>query len=537
MPPEAEGYRWDTGPSLLLMPSKYREAFEALGEKFEDHVEIRRVEPTAVRCHYGDHTNMDLLYDMEKMREQLEQEEEGAGGKYFRFLGAARASYDLGLKAFIEQVMLEGLREWSVISDAGGTALTRRCRILPSLQDSKSILDFVDLRRVGPLALAVNPIDLLLSQERQLCNYFKSPKIRALFSYQELYVGLSPYNAPGVFSLLAATELTDGVWYPVGGFQKVRDALKGIAEKNGVKIRTQTEVARIVVDDEPVPGEDEQTRKIVKGVQLKNGEVIESDVVVANPDTPYVFDELLDFPEADKEAQRLEQGSYSCGMIEFNFALKGRLEGLTQHNVFLSSDYRGSWQRPWQPSDFAAPQQHNFYVHRPTYTDHTAAPDGCDSIMVLLPIANEQEMKKRAIKEGKPMPSEEDMIAAGREAVLRRFAEAGHGDLASMLQHEFIIGPSQWKKRLNLKQGSIFGMSHGLLQLACFRAPRQTGISFLDAPKVKGLHFVGASTRPGNGVPLVLMGVGVAFDNIMAEEKANAAAAVASADNGTAESS
>lgn len=103
-PPEAEGYRWDTGPSLLLMPSKYRDAFEALGENFDDHVEIRRVEPTAVRCHYGDHSNMDLLYDMEKMREQLEEEEKGAGGKYFRFLGAARASYDLGLKAFIEQV-------------------------------------------------------------------------------------------------------------------------------------------------------------------------------------------------------------------------------------------------------------------------------------------------------------------------------------------------------------------------------------------------------------------------------------------------
>ena len=122
--------------------------------------------------------------------------------------------------------------------------------------------------------------------------------------------------------MLAATELTDGVWYPVGGFQKIRDALKSIAEKNGVNVRTQTEVSKIIVEEEPVPGEVDQTRKVVKGVQLKSGEVIESDLVVANPDTPYVFDELLDFPEADKEAQKLDQGEYSCGMIEFNFALK-----------------------------------------------------------------------------------------------------------------------------------------------------------------------------------------------------------------------
>ena len=80
-------------------------------------------------------------------------------------------------------------------------------------------------------------------------------------------------------------------------------------------------------------------------------------------------------------------------------------------------------------------------------------------------------------------------------------------------------------------------MSHGLLQLACFRAPRQTGISFLDAPKVKGLHFVGASTRPGNGVPLVLMGVSVAFDNIMAEEKGSAVGAATTAETDSAASS
>ena len=106
----------------------------------------------------------------------------------------------------------------------------------------------MDLTRVGPLALAVNPVDLLLPQFNQMAKYFKSEKLRALFSYQELYVGLSPYNAPGVFSLLAATELTDGVWYPIGGFDKVRQSLQKLADEEGVATRLGAEVEAILTE-------------------------------------------------------------------------------------------------------------------------------------------------------------------------------------------------------------------------------------------------------------------------------------------------
>jgi phytoene desaturase (3,4-didehydrolycopene-forming) len=211
---KGEGYRFDTGPSLMLLPDRYREQFTAVGKNLHDYMDIKRVDP-AYRAHFGDHTTLDLLYDTERMRAQLDAVEEGAGGRYIDWLGRARASLDYGVAAFIEK-------------------------------DANSILDFVDLRRVGPLALAVNPIDLLLPQFNQMAKYFKNEKLRALFSYQELYVGLSPYNAPGVFSLLAATELTDGVWYPVGGFDKVRQSLQALADEEGVVTRLGAEVAQIV---------------------------------------------------------------------------------------------------------------------------------------------------------------------------------------------------------------------------------------------------------------------------------------------------
>ena len=294
----------------------------------------------------GDHTTLDLLYDIEAMRKQLDAVEFGAGGRYIDWLGRARASLDYGVAAFIER-------------------------------DSSSILDFVDISRVGPLALSVNPLDLLLPQYNQMAKYFKDERLRALFSYQELYVGLSPYNAPGVFSLLAATELTDGVWYPVGGFTKIRDALRRLATNHGAKINVGVAASAIIT----TAGATAKEARTVTGVQLEDGSVLPADVVVANPDLPCVWDQLLqpttgEWPEAKAESQRLDKAEYSCSVIEFNWCLNKTLPGLLHHNVFLSGDYKGSWIRPVAPSDFEAPRQHNFYCHNPVVTDPSCAPAG-----------------------------------------------------------------------------------------------------------------------------------------------------------------
>ena len=113
------------------------------------------------------------------------------------------------------------------------------------------------------------------------------------------------------------------------------------------------------------------------------------------------------------------------------------------------------------------------------------------------------------------MPTEKEMVDAAREALFRRFREAGHGELSEIIEKEDVRTPAEWRDMYNIKSGAVFGLSHGLLQLAAFRPPTRTGIKSLDTPSVSGLHFVGASTRPGNGVPLVLMGVKVVAEAIL----------------------
>jgi phytoene desaturase (3,4-didehydrolycopene-forming) len=492
-----ESFRFDTGPSLLLLPDRYREQFTQCGERFEDYVDIERCDP-AYRAHFGDHTTLDLLYDAEKMREQLDAIEEGAGGAYLDWLGRARASLDYGVKAFIDK-------------------------------DATSILDFVNPKRVVPLALRVSPVDLLLSQHRQMSQYFKDKRLLALFTYQNLYVGLSPYNAPGVFSLLAATELTDGVWYPMGGFKKVSEGLQKLCDKFNVQTRLNSKVIEILTEDlllndssDDSSGDKNKnnnkyssTGKKVIGVKLEDGTVLKANVIVANPDIPRVFDDLLDsVPEAEKESERLEKMDYSCSIIEFNWCLKKQLPELLHHNVFLSGAYETAWERPATVSDFDAPKQHNFYCCNPVYTDKSCAPKDKCALMIEFPVANIREQIDICKKRGVPVPTEKEMVDAAREALFRRFREAGLGEISSLIEEENVKTPEEWAELYNIKNGAVFGLSHGLLQLAAFRPPTRTGIKSLDTPTVSGLHFVGASTRPGNGVPLVLMGVKVVSECI-----------------------
>ena len=262
------------------------------------------------------------------------------------------------------------------------------------------------------------------------------------------------------------------------------------------------------------------------GVRLASGEVLRADIVVANPDIPYVYSDLLPSGGAAfaAEAARQDGMEYSAAVIAFNWALSAPLPALLHHNVFLGSDYEGSWVRPTCEAELAAPRQLNFYVHNPCFTDASAAPPGASSVMVLLHVGNLQEQAAAAAKAGRPAPEPAAMIAAGRDAILRRFAAAGMGDVGALITHETVIAPHEWRERYNIAHGAVFGLSHGLTQLACFRPPTCTGLpGWPETPMAEGLYFVGASTRPGNGVPLVMMGVKVVFENIMRDAAAKRA--------------
>jgi phytoene desaturase (3,4-didehydrolycopene-forming) len=528
-------FRFDTGPSLLLLPDAYRAAFERMGQPSLEAagLKLRRVGPeVAYRVFFTDDDegdddrsqeqptrSLDLLYDPDAMVAQLDARGgsiPSAAQSYRAWLKDAVRMLDSGFGAFIA-------RDFGPASDGPFKALLR-------VLDPRVLIPLLTEGR-----LPSNVFEMLEPHARALARRFPDdPDLQALLSFQDLYVGLSPQSAPGVFSLLAATELRDGVFYAEGGFGAVRDALLRAALAAGsVEVRTGTRVRRVVVVDSAGGGGGGGASSVVTGVEVEDetgSEFIPADAVVCNADVPSAYALLgkVDRGQASRHgaevsSRLLKTKEYSAGVIAYYWCVEGgALTQLPQHTVFVRSPHGGRGgagaERAWRHARSARELETapNFYVHCPCRTDPTAVshPGEADSIMVLLPVANLQEVARAG---GGAAAFDGALVAAGRAAILRALAAAcpgtlaeagGASDLADRIVREEVRAPPQWRERHALAHGAAFGLSHGLDQLAALRPALKDG-------NVAGLYCVGASARPGNGVPLVLTGAGLCADAVL----------------------
>src|SRR3972149_450894 len=237
-----DGHRFDIGPTLFLMPEVFAETYAALGQHMEDHLDLRRIDPT-YRIRFDDGRQLSLTSDLNALQAQLEAIEPGSFGGLLRYLSEGELHYRLSLKRFVGRNFYNLLDYFSLQN-------------LPLLFKLKALVKHYD--NVG--------------------HYFHDPHLKAAFTFQNMYLGLSPYDAPATYSLLHYTELADGVWFPMGGMYRVIESLVSIAKAHGVRFMYNTPVKQIEVDG-----------RRASGVVLKNGSRIGADGVVATADLPYVY--------------------------------------------------------------------------------------------------------------------------------------------------------------------------------------------------------------------------------------------------------
>eukprot|EP00808_Paulinella_micropora_P007371 g41353.t1 len=454
------GRRFELGPSLLLLPDVYNQTFAALGLQLAQLVELRRVTPTYL-AYFADHDSLVLDPRHAGFPAALERLEPGSFARFKAYLRSAETNLQGGWPNFIEQ--------------------TLRADLLPAfLWNALSVKNW--------------PLQSQMSSLRQ---YFKSPKLQALFSFQALYVGLSPYRAPAIFSLLQAIELSQGVYYPLGGFQQIATRLLQRAQQLGVRFRFNASVERILT----VGGR-------ATGVRVRGGQDVllrPGDVLVANPDLPYVEEHLLPADVA-RDTRRYE---FSSSVVSFYFSTRKRFSALGHHTICLSKDYERSWAILEAAANHSVlPADFNFYVHAPARTDPSAAPEGGDSIMVLVPTpplpAGLSDAEAKRLSDG--------WVMQARAGVLRRFhAMPDMHDFEKHIEAELVRSPLQWRELYSLSRGAVFGLSCKLSQLSVLRPSCRH-------PRLGNLYFVGASTRPGNGVPLVMTGARLLAKQIQREQ-------------------
>lgn len=328
--------------------------------------------------------------------------------------------------------------------------------------------------------------------------YFWTERLRRVFTFGSMYMGMSPFDAPGTYSLLQYTELTEGIWYPKGGFHTVIDALVKVGQRMGAQYRLQTPVASIDLDAD---------RRRATGVILSTGETCSADVVIINADLVYAYCNLL---PPSSQALSLRRRSASCSSISFYWAMNRTISELTTHNIFLAEKYRESFDDIFKRQ--LIPSQPSFYVNVPSRIDSTAAPEGKDAIVVLVPVGHLLDENQGVCQKGLKVDHRQDwesMVANARETVFSTIeARTGAKDLQSALVKEIVNTPQDWKEMFNLDKGAILGLSHSFFNVLSFRP--KTKHSSIDR-----LHFVGASTHPGTGVPICLAGAKLTTEQVL----------------------
>lgn len=448
-----DGHRFDLGATMLLMPGIYRSVFDSLGLEFGKDLPVVQLEDL-YRIYFDDGKVLSFSSDKNRMKGQLEEIEPGSFGKSEEYVSKGYSIYELSLKKLINR-------------------------------NFYNIFQFFTPANI-PMLFKIKAFTPHYKYTRQ---FFKDPHLLMAYTFQNIYVGQSPFTSPALFSMVPAAELTEGSFFPSdGGMFSVVNTLAATAAANGVKFHYGEPVKKIIVHN-----------KRAEGIIIDDNTEVMADIVVANADLPYVYRELL--PDR-KAASHMDMLKYSCSAICYHWGLDKEYPQLGQHSVFLSDGFRKGLDRIF--IDKSVSDNPSFYIHAPSRTDPSAAPPGQDTISVIVAAGH---LDKRLKQDW------QHLERTTKDAVLRRLKKLGLEDLEEHIKFEICYSPEDWEAACNISRGSVFGsLGHNIFQMGYFRPHNRHD-------KYKNLYFVGGSTHPGNGIPNVLISSKLVSERILKENR------------------
>ncbi|HUW93772.1 MAG TPA: phytoene desaturase family protein [Bacteroidales bacterium] len=442
-----DGHRFDLGATMMLMPDTYREVFSSLGLKLEETLNVKPLDDIYT-VYFDDGSRIAFTTDQKRMEEQLEKIEQGSFLKEREYVKTGFRLYKLSFEKLIGRNFFR-------------------------------FFDFFNLSN----ALLLIRLKTYLKHSRYTARFFSDKHLQMAYTFQNIYVGQSPFKAPALFSMIPAAELTEGSLFPVGGMYSVVEKLMGVAKGLGVEFHFDMPVSKITTG-----------KGRASGVVFDDGSLATADVIIANADLPYVYRELL--PPSWK-SHRIERMTYSCSALALHWGLDKRYSQLGQHSVFLSDNFRNGLDTIFKEKSMGSDP--SFYIHAPACNDPSAAPEGGESLSVVVGVGHLDNKK----------PQDWDHLRdVARKAVFKRLKEMGISDIEEHIKFEICAPPPSWEEAFNITHGSVFGsLGHNIFQMGWFRPHNRDSC-------YKNLYFTGGSTHPGNGIPMVLLSAKLVSERI-----------------------
>jgi phytoene desaturase len=435
------GYTFDMGPSLITAPSIIGAVFERAGKKLDEVLPLMPLDPF-YRVFFHDHSRFEYNGSPEGMKSEMRRYNAADAERYDDFMEAIKPIY--------EEVILKGLG-----SRPFGDPLTM-IKFAPTAI------------RLGAWRTATQFAD----------KYFKDWRHRFVFSFHALYIGGNPFHCPAIYQMIPYLERAQGVWYTPGGMYSLTKALEKAFVDMGGTVLTSTPVQQIRVGE--VAG-----RKVAQGVETAAG-FMPADMVVSNADVGFTYAKLI-APEHRRKwtDAKVNKQEFTMSCFLMFLGIKKRYPELAHHTLILAERYKellkDIFKNKILPDDFS------MYLHAPTRSDDSMAPPGCESLMVLVPVANQQS--------GIDWKTQSQPYA---DKILDFLEQWGLTDLRDNLEVFKLFTPDDFESQLSAWRGNAFGIEPRLSQTGYFRPHNRS-------EDVQGLYFAGAGTHPGAGVPGVML--------------------------------
>lgn len=454
---QAQGYTFDVGPTIVMMPDLYRQPFELAGKNPDDYFRLKRLEPMYDAYFkdspYRRYTITSDLVELMKMNEGLGQE---TALGFLQYLSEMYRRYQVAVESFI----------------------TRPFRHAKDIYNPKMLREVLKLKTFD-------------SAEAMMASFIPNKDLQQMMGFQTLYIGVSPKKGPSLYNMIPMIELLYGVWFIEGGIFAYARALERLFLELGGQLHYGQEVQEILIEQGQA-----------KGIALADT-YVSADIVISNADFPYTMQQLIQDQKAKGKYSpaKIESMDYSCSCLVFYWGVKGTYPELKTHNFVICPDLSTNLDQIFDGSLIEDP---SLYLHIPSMADPSLAPEGHSSFYVLMPVSE--------LGTGR-YDWTPQVIDHYRQRALESLAPlAGLANLDQQIEFEQVYTPHDFQQAFNAYRGATFGLQPPLKQSNHWRPQSKS----LDCDN---LYFTGSSTHPGAGVPIALEGGKICADEVRRDKE------------------